>query len=278
MMDNNILTIKPFLQSYMSKRKNTKGHANCAVKYRTSKGFKPIRDSGKINFHKGISSEDSIQIDEIKTHDKILIVADGPSAKEILENAYYKTIPENIYVIGVNRVITWLPIVNAYFTLDPDMTQYVIMRKKKDNVEYFCAVPKDYGTIKAKSPNHRVPKLLHVHYLHRVANPNHVVSNNADVCFGINTNDGYINTGNSSWGALNLACHMKAEKVVLLGVDGNNTKNPKVSGGYSRSLSHLTELFKTYDGNANVVNASINSVVNNFRKMNIKDAIKWLSL
>lgn len=204
---------------------------------------------------------------------RILIVADGPSSHIFKDRQSLNMIPNNVKLLAVNGVISWLPRVDFYFTLDPDKRQYSYMQRPRRGVTYFAAVPDDYGTIHARSPTHQVPKLTHVRYLKRISGEGTLIDRER-VVLGINKTYGHINTGNSAWGALGLAHHMGCQKVALIGVDGCNSY--RSSGGKSRNLSHLSTLFQSYNGNPEVINLSRFSNIRRFPKFCLGDGLKWL--
>lgn len=194
----------------------------------------------------------------------VLIVADGPSA------AVMRTmqVPQEIYVIGVNGAAHWLPRVDAFFTLDPCLRQRWIMRNQRPGVRYFAAVPSKYGSAFAQ-PAHRGPRERNVTFLRRVTGDGPLGS-----APGMNPDPECINTGNSAWGALGIAHHMKARRIGIVGVDAN--KGPRVSGGRPNDLTHLPWLFRTYDGPAEVLNGSPRSALECFEKRSAHDVVQWL--
>ncbi|MEL8340729.1 norphogenetic protein, partial [Escherichia coli] len=62
--------------------------------------------------------------------------------------------------------------------------------------------------------------------------------------FGLCEDENEIASGNSAYGALNLAFHIGFKHVALVGVDA--TQEPRVhSGGTPKNLSHLPLLFQS---------------------------------
>jgi hypothetical protein len=194
-----------------------------------------------------------------------LIVADGPSAA-IMRT---QVVPQDIYIIAVNGAVQWLPRVDAFFTLDPCDRQRWLMRNQRLGVRYFAAVPPLYGDRRAPQPSHRAKREANVTFLKRIEGGGPMAS-----AKGMNNDPNCINTGNSAWGALGLAHHMKPERIALVGVDANS--GPRVSGGRPGNLDHLPWLFETYDGPAEVVNGSPRSAIEAFPKMTATEAIQWL--
>lgn len=195
----------------------------------------------------------------------VLIVADGPSA------AVMRTlqVPQEVYVIGVNGAVQWLPKVDAFFTLDPADRNRWLMRNQRPGVRYFAAVPQDFGRATARSPAHRYPREANVTFLSRVSGKGAKGS-----APGMNNSPQCINSGNSAWGALGIAHHMRAMRIGLIGVDG--TREPRVSGGRPNDLAHLPWLFSTYDGPADIANGSPRSVIECFKKMGAGEVVQWL--
>lgn len=194
-----------------------------------------------------------------------MIVADGPSAAALRTTL----IPQEIYVIAVNGAVQWLPSVDAFFTLDPCARQRWLMKNQRIGVRYFAAVPPFYGTPRAVHPEHRKSPEINVTYLRRIEGGGPHAS-----ARGMNDNPAYINTGNSAWGALGLAHHMKPDRIALIGVDAGG--GPRVSGGFAGNLDHLPWLFASYNGPAEVVNGSMRSKIDCFPKMSPQEAMQWL--
>lgn len=96
---------------------------------------------------------------------------------------------------------------------------------------------------------------------------------------GLSEDPGTINTGNSGFGGLGLAYHMRPHKVALLGVDGR--KERRVDGGMPRSLDHLPALFESAvpqlrSAGIEVANGSPDSEVDCFPRMTPREAVQWL--
>jgi len=187
----------------------------------------------------------------------IAIVADGPSAMALR----YITIPQNIYVIGVNHASIWLPRCDAYITCFPDHRQRFLMNNQRQGVRYFAAVPPSYGSVFSKGDLYG-PRERNVTFFTR-----------SEHIYGMSVDPEKINGGNSAWAALGLAYHMKAERVGLFGVDGNN--KVRVSGG-KPCLPDLQDIFSSYDGKAEIINGSMNSSVKCFPQATATVALEWL--
>lgn len=146
--------------------------------------------------------------------DRILIVASGPSAANLV-------IPDSLPVIAVNGAIDGLARADYWFTLDPSPAN----RKRMDN-------PKP-GTsyLVASSPQMvSQAKGAHLTFLHRTPGR------------GISTKPDSVMSGNSAFGALQVAVLLGAKRIGLVGVDA--TQDGYWHGpGQSRSLVNLPAMF-----------------------------------
>ena len=189
---------------------------------------------------------------------RILIVADGPSA-EVLRD---KPVPQTIYVIGVNCASVWLPRCDAYMTCFPDHRQRFLLNNKRKGVRYFAAAPPGYGSAFTADSEQHGPRERDVTFFTRVDGPG--VQRDANACAG----------GNSAMAALDLANKMQAERVAIVGLDGDDAV--RVSGGRPGYATDLRELFGAYDGSATVVSGSVHSRIDVFPRMFTQNAIDWL--
>lgn len=188
----------------------------------------------------------------------ILIVADGPSASCLRT----KHVPQEVYVLAVNNSVIWLPRCDAFITAAPNVRQRLNMRNRRMGVRYFAAVPPAYGSAFAEG-DMAAPREPNVSFLTAVER------------YGLETEPDKCAAGNSCFAALNLAAvHMQAERIAIVGLDGDD--RPRVSGGKPGDLTHLPELFASYDGDAEVVNGSPRSLVDKFPKISASEAISWL--
>lgn len=170
----------------------------------------------------------------------VIIVASGPSVNDI-NLAMLKTIP-NTYIIAVNGAGQHVPFANAWFTLDPwglDGPQLPTGFSGK----LYAAVPDDFGTANARAIKHRVTAKKNITFLHRLQSHN-FTNTSSDTAYklGLSEDSSCISTGNSGYGALNLAYHLRPSNIYILGVDGNigyfYTKTEK-----NRPLTYLPSLF-----------------------------------
>jgi hypothetical protein len=201
-------------------------------------------------------------------HDRIAIVASGPSARGF-------SAPPGVTVIAVNGTIEWLPTADYWFTLDPGQRNRARMLNRRPGTVYFAAVPSTFGTASAPLTGMRQPAPAGIRYLLRMTG-NGVLSAKT----GLSDHPGQIHTGNSAYGALGLAYLMGARRIALFGVDASHAR--RIEGGRSSNLDHLPALFATaasqLDGaGVEVVNASPGSAIECFPKMTMGDALQWLS-
>ena len=205
--------------------------------------------------------------------DLIFVIGSGPSVKNVDLNR----LNESGYCIVVNDVANNLPDANAWFTLDPWG-----LHKNQLNPDFkgtaFAAVPDDYGTRYAASPDHRIMPRRKFNYLCRV--PQNFDENKMQRhrTWGLNEDPRCINSGNSGFGALNLAFHMRPKKIALVGID--------CTSGYffnerkrTRPLNHLLPLFSSSTQqlkreNIEVVDCSMKGKLNCFPKEQWENLVK----
>lgn len=207
-------------------------------------------------------------------HDKIIIIASGPS----LEGFDFTRLIGKGHIICVNDSGNYVPFADSWFTLDPwglDGEQL----PKRFKGKLYAAVPDDYGRRDAKIINYRTYPRLNITFLHRLISHNYI-EQTSETAFvtGLSPDTSCINTGNSGFGALNLAYHMKPKKILLLGIDGTigyfYTKKER-----NRPLTALPLMFKSTvaqlrQDNIQVINGSEKSVINCFPRYSIDEALE----
>lgn len=202
-------------------------------------------------------------------HDRIAIVASGPSARG------FRAAP-GVTVIAVNGAVEWLePAPDYWFTLDPGHRNRSRMRNRRDGAVYIAAVPVGFGTQKAPLPVMRLQAPAGVRYMQRMAG-NGALSARP----GLSDDPRRIHTGNSAYGAMGLAYLMGATRIALFGVDA--TPERRVEGGRPGNLSHLPALFESAlpqlrAAGVTVVMASRTSRISCFDRMSQKRALAWLA-
>lgn len=191
----------------------------------------------------------------------VLIVASGPSSRSVSASLIGKT---SAMIVAVNGAIDWLPRADVFFTLDPSPANQERMMNRREGTSYVCAAPPDLCYL---SPV--------VTRLERRYDPGRVLG----ILPTLSEDPGTINTGNSAWGALGLAYHLRPGLIVLLGVDG--TQEERREGGKPRSLVHLPDLFASAvpqlerEG-IEVINGSPDSLVTCFPRMSPTEALSYI--
>lgn len=164
--------------------------------------------------------------------DKVVIVGSGPSARGYAP-------PDGTTVIAVNGAVDWLSRVDIFFTLDPSPENMSRMYSRRKGVLYYCAnegsqttLPKGVMQLNRISSRGREPfeKGSPEWWLWRWS-----------AVLGLSEDSRTIHSGNSAYGALGLAYHLGATKVLLVGVDA--TQEKKIDGKIPNNLSHLPLLF-----------------------------------
>lgn len=184
-------------------------------------------------------------------------------------------------IIAVNDAAKSIPFADMWFTLDPwglDGKQIPPFWRGK----LFAAVPEDFGTPKALSPEHRVQPDSRITFLHRLRGHNLTgVSSDTAFKLGLSEDKSCINTGNSGYGALNLAYHYRPKKILILGIDGT------VGYFYSndranRPLPHLPTMFESAkpqleQAGIELINGSVNSAVTAYPRFTVTESLKEFS-
>lgn len=217
-----------------------------------------------------------VRLGEVKATERaVVIVASGSSLAGFDLSGL-----AGLAVIAVNAAVLHCP-AKYWITVDPCRANYELMANPKPGVRYFAAVPPRYGRDEARvHPEHRVRPLEHVTYLRRVVNRSKLEAP-LKMQHGLAKHPGEIHTGNSAYGALGLAYHMRPKRVALLGVDARGDYFYG-GGGPRGSLSHLPALFRSalFDLGArriDVVNGSPDSLVTCFPRMDPGQAVEWVS-
>lgn len=165
--------------------------------------------------------------------DSIAIVATGPSVANL-------TRPDADCVIAVNAAIE-LVTPDIWFTLDLSLANRTRVYAPIPGVRYVVAC--------GPRCRHRDQLPGHVRILRRIEGSGASdVTDLASYWFcrwrakaGLSEDPGAIHTGNSVYGALGLAYHMRPRRIVLYGLDG--TQERRATGGKPNRLDHLPMLF-----------------------------------
>lgn len=168
-------------------------------------------------------------------HDNIIIVGSSPEAMSFKPHPDWTVIAVN-GAIRITKQHT-----DYWFTLDPSYHNRSIMVNKSQLWgKFYAAVSQNYGTPRAVTPVSRMKPPKGIHFLHRLQDD----QNQLSVKHGLSTDASAIHTGNSAYGALGLAYHMKPKNIILLGVNGDSGK--RYDGTQcAGSITHLPSLFAT---------------------------------
>jgi hypothetical protein len=211
----------------------------------------------------------------------VAIVAGGPSVRAVPREAFVAAAARGVFVLAVNQAIDWLPSLDGWFTLDPSAVNRRIMvgAGRRPRVLFYAAVPECYGDPAAADRILRAPPEPGVTFLRRLIDPTQPLGQR----FGLSADPGAIHTGNSAWGALQVAVLMGARRIALLGVDGARDAGYAYAPGCPRgSLDHLPRLFDSAIPQLQalgifVVNGSLASLVTCFPRVDPVAALEWCS-
>lgn len=211
--------------------------------------------------------------------DNIIIVGGGRSLTDF-NFGYLKSLGHIITINDSGKVI---PYADSWFTLDPWGLEGPQLPPPLSTSKLYAAVPDDFGTPNARSEAHRKPVYRPVTFLHRIIKHN-LIHGSSDTAYklGLCEDKDCISTGNSGYGALNLAYHMRPKRILLLGIDGDigyyydKTKN-------NRRLSALPAMFRSAipqleAQGITVVNGSIKSTVDAFPRMTVEDGLEFMNV
>lgn len=201
---------------------------------------------------------------------RVLVVGNGPSVELCKKTLFLDAVKQGVRVIAVNGAVDWLPACTDFFTLDASPINRKRMMAKRPHVKYWAAVPLDYGRPDALSAWHRQPAEPGVHYLKRVRGG-----------IGLSTDSCLIYSGNSAYGAMQLAGHMQARYVAMLGVDCTRQKYAHSNTKSHRPLGHVPDLMASLavrfrSRGVHVINGSPDSLVTCWPKGPASETVEWL--
>ena len=214
------------------------------------------------------------RIDPTSVTENIIIVASGKS----LQGFDLNRLRGLGHIITINGSGDQVPFANAWFTLDPWGLNGPQLPKNFQG-KLFAAVGEDYGTSHALVEQHRVTPIPGITFLHRLRQHNFTnVSSETAWKLGLSEDTSCISTGNSGYGAFNLAYHYRPKKILLLGIDGGmgyfytNSKS-------NRALTHLPKMFDSTKeqierAGIQVINGSKESAITTYDRMRIGDALR----
>lgn len=198
-------------------------------------------------------------------HDKIIIVACGGS----LRGFDLKRLDalEGIKTIAVN---------SAYYHFRPDYWCTI-------DPTCFANIIKAYRPSSYKYVGYKEP-FVGVHNLRRfvIKTRDAVTDENSRLC----ERKDEIQTHNSGYAAFNLAYHMEAKKVLLLGFDANSGPHfyddiPSDKHGWETSLSKMPALFRfalpqVAARGMEVMNGCADSLIDAFPRCTIEQGLNWI--
>ena len=220
------------------------------------------------------------KVDTSVKYENVVIVAGGPSAKAI-DMSKLKWLDDS-FIIAVNGSGSHVLFADAWFTLDPWGLHGPQLPKNFEG-KLYAAVPQDYGTKFSRIEQHKTPPTADITYLHRLISHNLTsVSSTTAYVLGLSEDSRCISTGNSGYGALNFAYHMRPERIFILGLDGT------IGYWYStteknRELLFLPQMFDSAkeqldSEGISVYNVNPVSQINTFEKIDAKSMFRMIDV
>jgi len=207
---------------------------------------------------------------------RIWIIGSGPSAKK----ADFSLMKPEDVVFGVNGTVEWAPRLDWWFTLDQSPLNLERLKNPRKGVLYFAALPNQVGlpdgivrysriAIGGRSGNPKSseprPRRTPEWWMWRWS-----------ATKTLSEKVGAIHTGNSMWGALQIAYQFGYREIILVGLDG--TKHKRIEGGRPNNFAHLPMLFESAlpqlnESGIKVINANPHSAVTCFPRVNFNQAV-----
>lgn len=205
-------------------------------------------------------------------HDYIAVVGTGASLKNV--KLYFK---DHVKVIAVNQAVKILDHFDYWFTLDTSTTNRLLMKNQLHGAIYYAAVPLDYGKNNARVAAMRREPETNIKYLRRISG---TMFGRLRAKSSMPTSPGKIHTGNSGWGAFQLAYHMYPKKIALFGLDGFG--NYAYPGGKPTHLQPMKQLFASScyqieKRNIHVINGSPDSLIDCYERISPIKAMDWIN-
>lgn len=194
---------------------------------------------------------------------KCIIVGSGQSAKDFIA-------PVGVDIIAVNNAISRVPTAKYWFTLDPANYNLKIINDKNIKAIKYVACPDTF-----KLPNDVIRcKRVENHNRSRVFNQDcyEYFLYQSKATLGLSLQYLHISTGNSSYGALNLAYHLGYKDIALIGIDGTD-KISLDNNSDARGYIYLNQLFDSVQKDLGLNIVSIGEL-KSFPKMSLEEWIK----
>lgn len=210
---------------------------------------------------------------------RVIIAGQGPSWRWVHPKSVLDAKRRGATVVAVNGAISQLPFADFFFTLDFSNANVRRLTNPLPRVHYVAAAPPAFRD--------RLPDGDYLTWLRRVSRerdghdprpfPERVAM---EVGHGLAEDPSEIYTGNSAFGALGLAYHMRPSRVVLLGIDGRGHR--RWDGSPNDYVGHLPELFEgalpdLERRGIEVVNGSPGSAVSCFPIGHPELCLEWLT-
>lgn len=217
--------------------------------------------------------------------ERVVICGQGPSWADVDLEQLAQAHHDGACVVAVNGAVDTVgSVADHWFTLDASQANMARMRAKVPGVHYVAAVPAAFGTARAPCSWQRNGAPSGVTYLRRVVGEqpgrgkfedrvwHHIVG-------GLSEDPEAIHTGNSAFGALGMAYHMRAQRVALLGVDGHGRM--RWDGTPNGPLTHMRALFwgavpQLMAAGVRLVTGSQSSAVDCFPRVTAERALRWV--
>lgn len=207
---------------------------------------------------------------------KIVIVGSGTSLKGF---NFKRLDRDDYYIIAVNDSVKGVPFADVWFTLDPWGLRGPQLPEEPFKGKLFAAVPQDYGRRDARNPVHRSVPRRKIIYLQRLIS-NNFEEESTEMAFSLTLSEDTrcVSTGNSGYGAFNIAYHLRPQKILLLGLDAGmgyyytETKT-------NRPLSYLPKMFNSTRkqverAGIQVINGSKDSKIATYPRFSIDEALE----
>lgn len=194
---------------------------------------------------------------------KCIIVGSGQSAKDFIAS-------DGIDIIAVNNSITRVPTAKYWFTLDPAGYNLKIINDKNIKAIKYVACPDSFSlpddVIRCKRvENHTRSRVInqdcYEYFLYQ-----------SKATLGLSLQYLHISTGNSGYGALNLAYHLGYKDIALIGIDGTD-KISLDNNSDARGYLYLNQLFDSVQKDLGLNIVSLGEL-KSFPKMSLEEWIK----
>ena len=194
---------------------------------------------------------------------KCIIVGSGQSAKDFIP-------PIGVDIIAVNNAISRVPTAKYWFTLDPANYNLKIINDKNIKAIKYVACPPTF-----ELPNDVIRcKRVENHNRSRVFNQDcyEYFLYQSKATLGLSLQYLHISTGNSSYGALNLAYHLGYKDIALIGIDGTD-KISLDNNSDARGYIYLNQLFDSVQKDLGLNIVSLGEL-KSFPKMSLEEWLK----